>query len=183
MYKAILSVYHKTISCVQINQMSTVLFQVISGVKQGDTLSPTFFSIYINDLAKVLKKSGIGIGVNGCKVCILLYADDLFLLADNENDLQTLFDLMHAWCFEWRLSIHIAKSNIVHFRGSWKKNSNFNFQYNDTSLEYKDEYKYLGVYLDEHLNFNSCINILADSGSRALGIDISKLKTLKNYKV
>ena len=83
---------------------------------------------------------------------------------------------MHAWCIEWRLSINITKSNIVHFSGSRKKRSNFNFHYGDTSLEYKDEYKYLGIYLDEHLNFTSCINTLADSGSRALGALISKLK-------
>ena len=95
--------------------------------KQGDTLSPTLFSIYINDLAKVLKESGIGIDVNGYKVCVLLYADDLVLLADNEKDLQTLLDLMHTWCIEWRLCINYTKSNIVHFRGSRKKRSNFSF--------------------------------------------------------
>ena len=133
-------------------------------------------------LAKVLKESGIGIDVYGYKVCVLLYADDLVLLADNEKDLQTLLDLMHAWCIEWRLSINITKSNIVHFRGSRKKRSNFSFHYGDTSLEYKDEYKYLGIYLDEHLNFTSCINTLADSGSRALGALISKLKTLKSTR-
>ena len=182
MYKAILSLYNNTMSCVQINQMLTNWFQVTSGVKQGDTLSPTLFSIYINDLAKVLKESGIGIDVNGYKVCVLLYADDLVLLADNEKDLQTLLDLMHAWCIEWRPSINITKSNIVHFRGSRKKRSNFSFHYGDTSLEYKDEYKYLGIYLDEHLYFTSCINILADSGSRALSALISKLKTLKSTR-
>ena len=86
MYKAFLSLYNNTMSCVQINQMLTNWFQVTSRVKQGDTLSPTLFSIYINDLAKVLKESGIGIDVNGYKVCVLLYTDDLVLLADNEKD-------------------------------------------------------------------------------------------------
>ena len=181
MYKAIQSLYNKTMSCVQINQMLTDWFQVTSCVsKQGDTLSPILFSIY--DLAKVLKQSGIGIDGNGYKVCILLYADDLVFFADNEKDLQTLLELMHAWCIKWRLSMNITKSNIVHFRGSRKKKSNFSFHYGDTSLDYKDENKYLGIYLDEHLHFNSCINTLADSGSRALSAFISKLKTLKSTR-
>ena len=40
----------------------------------------------------------------------------------------------------------------------------------------------MGIYSDEHLNFTSCINTLADSGSRALGALISKLKTLKSTR-
>ena len=108
--------------------------------------------------------------------------DDLVLLADNEKDLQTLLDLMHAWCIEWRLSINITKSNIVHFRRSRKKRLNFSFHHGDTSLEYKDEDKYLGIYINEHLNFTSCINTLVDSGSRALGALILKLKALKSTK-
>ena len=40
----------------------------------------------------------------------------------------------------------------------------------------------MGIYLDEHLNFVSCINTLADPGSRALGALISKLKTFKSTR-
>ena len=67
MYKAILSLYNNTMPCVQINQMLTDWFQVKFGIKQGDIVSLNLFSIYINDLAKVLKESGIGIDVNGYK--------------------------------------------------------------------------------------------------------------------
>ena len=116
--------------------------------------------------------------MNGYKVCILLYADDLIILADNEKDFQTLLDLMHVWCIERMLRINIAESNIVHFRGSRKKKLNFNFHYSDSSLEYKSDYKYLGIYLDEHLTFNNCINTLGDFGSKTLGALISKVKKI-----
>ena len=41
-------------------------------------------------------------------------------------------------------------------------------------------YKYLGIILDEHLNFNDCTQTLSDAVGRALGGIIAKFKTLKN---
>ena len=29
---------------------------------------------------------------------LLLYADDLVLLAENENDMQLLLDMLYVWC-------------------------------------------------------------------------------------
>ena len=50
MYFSIKSLYENTKACVRVNQEFTSLFAMPSGVHQGDTLSPTLFSIYINDL-------------------------------------------------------------------------------------------------------------------------------------
>ena len=42
------------------------------------------------------------------------------------------------------------------------------------------EYKYLGIIVDEHLKFDSCISALASDASRTLAAIISKFKELKN---
>ena len=42
------------------------------------------------------------------------------------------------------------------------------------------KYKYLGITVDGHLKFDSCISVLASAASRALGAIISKFKELKN---
>ena len=181
-YKAIKSLYNNTFSCVRVNNWMTGWFSVSSGVKQGDNLSPTLFSIYINDLAVTLKELNLGIDINGQKLCILLYADDLVLIAENEKDLQTLLNKMNEWCLRWKLNININKSNVVHFRPVKKRRSKFNFQYGNTQLNYCSSYKYLGTYLDEHLKFTQCISTLSDSGSRSLGSICSKLKYLKDVR-
>ena len=56
-----------------------------------------------------------------------------------------------------------------------KNNQNLNLAL--VILQYTNTCKYLG--LDQHLSFNDCVRTLADSGSRALGSVISKLKSLK----
>ena len=48
------------------------------------------------------------------RLYILLYADDIVLLADSETDLQSLLYLTEAWCKKWRLEINLSKTNIMH---------------------------------------------------------------------
>ena len=66
----------------------TEWFNVNSGLKQGCVLSPVLFNIYINSLVTDIKALDIGIDIESEKNCILLYADDIVLIAENENDLQ-----------------------------------------------------------------------------------------------
>ena len=65
----------------QINDKITDWFNVDSGVRQGDSLSPTLFSLFLNDLAKEIKDLDAGIMIAGICLSILLYADDIVLIA------------------------------------------------------------------------------------------------------
>ena len=67
------------------NEDCTDWFENMNGVRQGDPLSPTLFSLFINDLARQLKSEGPVLQVGNTKINILLYADDMVLLAENEN--------------------------------------------------------------------------------------------------
>ena len=60
------------------------------GVKQGDVLSPTLFSVYVHDLAFQMKSCKLG---DDLIVRIRLYADDIILLAEHEKDLQEMLVL------------------------------------------------------------------------------------------
>ena len=60
-------------------------FEVFNGVKQGCILSPTLFSIVMNDLLSMLEKEGLGIKYKETLVSALLYADDTVLLAESQD--------------------------------------------------------------------------------------------------
>ena len=84
LYEAISCIYSLSTANVRVNQFNTETFQTYYGVKQGDTLSPTLFSMFLNDLATGVKGLGCGIDVGDIHLSLLLYADDIVLLAPTE---------------------------------------------------------------------------------------------------
>ena len=176
MYRAISSLYSNPRSRVILNEFETDFFQCPIGVKQGNCLSPTLFAIFINDLATEIKASNIGIQLDPSTFLnILLYADDIVLLAGNEQDLQSLLFLVETWCKKWRLEINLSKTNIMHVRGARKKQSMFMFIFDMWPVAYCKDYKYLGATINEFLDYNFTTQCLTDSAGRALGSIVTKM--------
>ena len=175
-YNAIDAIYKSPSARVILNDYSTDYFDCPLGVKQGDTISPTLFSIFINDLAKELKNSNLGVSLDeNLVVSTLLYADDIVLLADNEDNLQSLLDITEGWCKKWRLEVNLTKTNILHVRKQSLVQSEYIFHLGDKRVEYCHDYKYLGICLNEFLGFDFSAGILAESAGRALGATITKM--------
>ena len=137
------------------------------------TLSPTLFAIYINNLDKEIINLNLGININNCKPSILLYADEMVLIANTETDLQKMLTTMYYWGMKWSLNINVTKSNVIHFRKKRIKETGFNFTFGPNNITSTCKYKYLGVILDEHLTFQDCIKTLNDSSGRVLSGIIS----------
>jgi hypothetical protein len=78
-------------------------------VRQGDTLSPTLFGLFINDLAIHIKGEKCGIKIGDEEVSILLYADDIVLLSSNQYYLQHQINELRKWCEKWRLLLNVEK--------------------------------------------------------------------------
>ena len=114
-FYALEEILSETSSCIRINNFYRDKFRVDYGVRQGDSLSTSLFSIYINDLVDMLKNLNVGIEINGTKLCCLLFADDLVILAENVDDIKMLINNLYTWANTWILSINISKSKIIHF--------------------------------------------------------------------
>ena len=59
-------------------------------------------------------------------------------------------------------------TQTMHFRKSGTKKSVFQFCCGEEMIEFTSNYKYLGLYFDEHMTFIYVTSALADSASRAL---------------
>ncbi len=179
-YWAIKNSLTNTSSCVRLNPRSgsSDFFDTPFGTRQGDVISPNLFSVYINDLLVELRSSKKDSDHILCNV--FAYADDLVLVSDSENDLQRLINVVHKWCLKWRLEVNLSKTKVVHYRGPRRAQTKFSFSWADQQIETIEGYKYLGVYIDQFLNFNvHCENIYKSAG-RALGKILSKFSYFKN---
>ncbi len=93
MYDSIKLLYSSCQVLVNVNSFFTDWFQTDYGVCQGDTLSPTLFSIYINDLAIDLKGC-----TNGINIGDLIRHALVYVLFDYETNLQKMLDAVFLWC-------------------------------------------------------------------------------------
>ena len=94
---------------IKLNGMLTDWFPVLSGVRQGNSSSPTIFAFFINNLIEGLKAVNKGIKFNDNVLCCLTFADEVLILAENENDLQNLLNYVYDWCRKWRLLLIFLK--------------------------------------------------------------------------
>ena len=138
-------------------------------------MSPLLFNLFINDLAKYLKSLNIGVSFGDEKICILLYADDIVLLAETANDLQVLLDALHDWYCTNDMNISSMKIYIVHFRPLSVPVTDVICMCGDANLSVVNKYTYLGIVFTEHLDYNVSAKCVAQSASRALGLLIAKL--------
>ena len=69
------------------------------------------FGLFADDLAHIKLDVGLPCGV--FLLAILIFADDIVLIAENECKLQCLLDVLHEWCV--KLQINPKKAQVVNF--------------------------------------------------------------------
>ena len=72
------------------------------------------------------------------------------------------------------MKISVKKSQVVHYRKNNTPATPFNFHIGSSSIKIVRAYKYLGVYLDEFIDFKLAVETLPKSASRALGSILNK---------
>ena len=162
LYYSIKSLYTGTESQVRVKGLHTDFFDIATGVRKGDVLSPLLLNFYTSDLITNLNNCNCGININNGNIFSHCYADDLVLMSETPEGLQKMLKCVERWCKKWRMNVNVEKSKIVHFRGKRVRRSNFMFQFGESNFEYVCKYKYLGILLDEFMDFNSCASHLAD---------------------
>jgi hypothetical protein len=142
--------------------------EITCGVPQGSILGPLLFLIYINDLPNI-----------SC-FNIKLFADDAGLLLDHE-DPKLLQDLVNNelvkindWMKLNKLTINYDKTNYILFTNK-KLNSGINIQLEGHTLKQVKETKYLGVIVNEKLNWEEHIVFIRNKLAKASYL-LSKLR-------
>ena len=154
---------------VSINGKDSTRAKIKHGVPQGSILGPLLFIIYINDIPNISKVAKF-----------ILYADDANIIitgesmTDIKNNLSVLSQNLVAWVNFNGLALNLKKTKYMIF--SRKRNlENIEVIMSNTKIEQKSEARFLGVIVDEKLNWAKHISALKSKMTKYLGI-MYKLK-------
>ena len=73
-------------------------------------MSPIFYCLYVNELVEMLADMGIGCHLRAISLSILLYANDMALVAPSLKGLQKLLIVTDQYCSAWDIQLNAKKS-------------------------------------------------------------------------
>ncbi len=174
--------YRNSRCAVKIGNCRTAFFQQGRGVRQGCSLSPTLFNIYINNLAEALDRSGSipGLALHDSEVKCLLYVDDLVLLSPTAEGLQHSLALLEQYCEEWALTVNLDKTRVMVFQKKARsQGSRYQFSYGGEVLEHSTSYSYLGIQISASGGFSLAVKALHEKARREFYAIKSRFGQLK----
>ena len=160
--------------CTLLNNVKSSQARVSYGVPQGSSLGPLLFLIVINDLPRHIRL---------CRPFV--YADDLVLVSSH-RDFQTSQEQLQAdmtntydWSSKNCITINKKKTktmSITRHRSHYKPPPLI-IKINDVTLEEVNNYQYLGVCIDNNLNFKQHVS----NTIRGMGHKVSLLGRIRKF--
>ena len=142
------------------------------GVPQGSILGPLFYIIYMNDIGRVKSRF--------TPIC---YADDTTLVSSvdkfpSTNDINNDLILYSHWLAANRLSLNTKKTKYMIFDGmKLNRINDLNISINNELLNKVECFSFLGITIDDKLNWKSHLSSLAMKLTRSNAV----LSRLKNF--
>ena len=156
---SLINYYKNSMAIIQNGEEYSEIFETTIGVKQGGPLSPRLFAIYIEDLIDEIGKSGKGIKFGDIRIDVILYADDILLISDNLQALQSLLDITEDYGRKWEIKFNPEKTVFMEFGSQSKfliRNSNLKFDQKE--IKKVEKMKYLGCHYNNKLNNKDHLN-------------------------
>lgn len=177
---------------VKYNHKLSDTLDVTFGVPQGSALGPTLFLIFINDIVKQIKNSGIK-----------LFADDTMIYIVGEaNDIKQMIEDLHfdlknvtKWFKNNGLILNTGKTKFMtigskHNLGKLKVgNTDYKIEINGELIQKVEQIKYLGFIIDDELNFNAHCQYVKKKMAKKIGFlfrlsnKVSMFARLTIYKI
>ena len=156
---------------VEINNTQSTKNDITVGVPQGSILGPLLFIIYIND---IIHSSTV--------FRFIIFADDktLYTTLNTQEDINDILNdelvKINNWLKVNKLSLNVAKTKVMLFHMPQKRIINLRLKIAGSNIEFIDNFNFLGITINKHLNWTKHMDILSAKIAKTLGI----LNTLKH---
>ena len=139
--RLLLVLYSNIEGHVRWDNYSSSLFKINCGVKQGGVISPILFTLYADILVERIVESKLGCYVGDVASSVLIYADDIVLMAPTRSAMQRLINICEKFGAEYNLEFNPDKCEtlLVGFN-----NFNIELSLNGKSIPIKSNVKHLG---------------------------------------
>ena len=146
---------------------------ITSGVPQGSVLGPLLFILFLEALLKIL------LTCDG--ISTYVFADDLKLLGQNQQQLQHALNITTEWAKSWQLKIHDKKSEHITFHHKQDRTTNINFSIDNSLIPQTNSVKDLGIIITNNFKWRPYVSTIY---SKAIYLVYQIIKSFKsrNYK-
>ena len=142
-------------------------FRVKSGVRQGCPLSPWLFNIFIDRIVTEARKKFYGsVQLSTGQLEVLLFADDLVMLAETEKALQHNLQELNERLDEWGMKANWQKTRVMRVG---RKHEVCNVKVKGERVEQVKEMKYLGTMISSDGSMDSEVEQRIGMASRMVG--------------
>ena len=152
---------------VDVNNVSSHLLKMSTGVPQGSILGPTLFLLYVNDLPSASDFE------------TRLFADDTVLIMNDvclssfESKVNSEMKKVEKWLWNNKLTLNLSKTTFMTVSPINKKLGwpiGFEVKFSGYSLTKSQQTKYLGIFVDENLKWDAHIKYICNKLSHISGI-------------
>ena len=90
-------------------------------------------------------------------IFLLMYADDIALIADTLVEFQRKLKALESFCQKWGMEVNLAKTKVIVFRNGGKLSSKQMFLYNGKTIDTVTHFKYLVIVFNSRLTWGHAI--------------------------
>ena len=108
--RLIMNIYLNQEIQIQWNSILSSKCETSNGVKQGVCLSPSLFSVYLNNLIVKLRNSNIGCRYRSEYIGVFGYAEDLSLLCASFSGMKEMLSIYEQYAHDNNIMFNASKS-------------------------------------------------------------------------
>ena len=110
---SIQSFYHGDFVTSSVCGVSTKKVYLGRGVRQGCSLSPLLFALYISSMGHDLARAPQGVKLSNFRISALFFADDICLVSRTPEGLKELLALVNRHCRLLKMKLAVTKSKVL----------------------------------------------------------------------